>query len=219
VHHEFWHERWALKQIGFHQEDINPYLMRFWPALGLAAGSRVLVPLCGKSRDMVWLREQGFDVVGVELSEVAVREFFEENGLVPVETEVVNYRRFEAGGYVLWCGDFFGLNRALLGDIAAVYDRASLVALPPAMRGRYAAKLAGLLVPETQTLLVTFEYPQHQMGGPPFSVTTDEVHALYGEHSNIELLHEENILLREPRFQAKGVERLVEKVYRLTRKH
>ncbi|GBG15429.1 thiopurine S-methyltransferase [Novimethylophilus kurashikiensis] len=218
MHHEFWHERWALKQIGFHQEDINPYLMRFWPALGVTGG-RVFVPLCGKSRDMIWLREQGFDVVGVELSEVAVREFFEENGLVPVETEVLNFRRFEAGGYVLWCGDLFSLNHALLGEISAVYDRASLVALPPDMRGQYAAKLTDLLVPRTPTLLIAFEYPQHQMDGPPFSVTTDEVHALYGEHSDIELLHEENILSRESRFQAKGLERLVEKVYRLTRKN
>ncbi len=77
----FWHKRWADNQIGFHQGQVNSYLQTHWPALGLETGSRVLVPLCGKSLDLVWLAGQGYRVLGVELSRRAVEDFFREHGL------------------------------------------------------------------------------------------------------------------------------------------
>lgn len=215
---DFWHERWQLNQIGFHQSAINPYLQRFWTAAATPARGRIFVPLCGKSRDMVWLREQGYEVVGIELSEIAVRDFFTENGLAPSERRLEPFTCFEAQGYQLLCGDFFELTVEHLGGIAAVYDRAALVALPPAMREHYVSHMRGLVPPSVQTLLVTFDYPQHEMNGPPFSVTEQEVAALYGDAFDIALLHEEDILAREPRFRDKGVSRLQEKVFVLTRR-
>lgn len=213
----FWHERWQRNQIRFHQGEINPYLTRFWPETAALEG-RVFVPLCGKSRDMVWLREQGLEVVGIELSEIAIRDFFSENGLKPDERTLGPFTCFEAQGYTLLCGDFFDLTSDHLGGVTAVYDRAALIALPPTMRQRYADHLLRLLPCGTRTLLVTFEYPQQEMDGPPFSVTEQEVVKLYDAECSIERLHKEDILAREPRFRDKGVTSLEEKVYLLTRR-
>ena len=68
----FWQARWAQGQIGFHLQEVNPYLQQHWPSLSIAPGSQVLVPLCGKSLDMAWLAGQGLRVLGVELADRAV---------------------------------------------------------------------------------------------------------------------------------------------------
>lgn len=212
---DFWHERWQLNQIGFHQPDTNPYLQQFWPQLGVAPGSRVFVPLCGKSRDLLWLRAQGHAVVGVELSELAVQAFFEENRLVASVRPQGGFKVYEAVGIRLYCGDFFALTAADLAGVGAVYDRASLVALPPKMRPDYARHMLSLLAPGTKTLLVSFDYPQQEMQGPPFSVDEAQVRALYADQCAVRLLLAADILAQESRFRERGVTRLQEKVYAL----
>ncbi len=213
---DFWHERWQQNQIGFHQEAINLHLQQFWPQLGIVPGNGVFVPLCGKSGDMLWLRAQGHTVVGVELSQLAVQAFFSENGLRATASTQGRFSLFEADGIRLYCGDFFDLAAEDLANVRAVYDRASLIALPPEMRPTYAAHMQQLLAAGTRMLLVAFEYPQHEMNGPPFSVQEAEVRALYGGFCTIELIHAIDILAQEARFRDRGVSRLQEKVYLLT---
>lgn len=213
---DFWHDRWQQNQIGFHQDAINLHLQQFWPKLGIALGHAVFVPLCGKSVDMLWLRAQGYAVVGVELSPLAVQAFFSENGLQATTTTQDRYSVYEADGIRLYCGDFFDLTAEDMKGVRAVYDRASLIALPPDMRPAYAAHMRQLLVAGTKILLVTFDYPQHEMNGPPFSVQESEVRALYGDHCTIECIHTADILEQETRFRDRGVTRMQEKVYLLT---
>jgi len=213
---EFWHERWQLNQIGFHNEEINRHLQQYWPTLKITPGSRVFVPLCGKSKDMLWLLARGYEVIGVELSPLAVQAFFVENGLSVATRQQDKFSVNEVDGLRIYCGDFFDLTAHDLADVSAVYDRASLVALPPEMRAAYVAHMQHLLEPETKTLLVAFDYPQHEMQGPPFSVQTPEVQALYGSWCCIELLATEDIFDREPRFRDRGVSRMQEHVYVLT---
>lgn len=213
---DFWHERWQLKQIGFHQQDINPYLLRYWPALEIRSGSRVFVPLCGKSQDMLWLRQQGYAVVGVELSEIAVREFFDESALAFEKRRVGALDCYEADGITVFCGDFFSLDILNLGHVDVVYDRAALIALPAELRAAYAAHLRKLIPTQAKTLLVAFEYPQHEMDGPPFSVEASEVITLFGADYSIRIAEDRDILEKEPRFRAKGITRLHEKVYLLS---
>ena len=176
---EFWHERWQQNQTGFHQDVINPYLIAFWENLDLMPDSKVFVPLCGKSLDMLWLKQQGYQVLGVEISPLAVEAFFIENDMKPTVVNCSAFQRYSAEGIEILCGDFFDLTDNELKGISAVYDRASLIALPPAMREQYADHLCSIIPPEVDTLLVTLEYPQQQMSGPPFSVSLDEVRALY----------------------------------------
>ncbi len=215
---EFWLERWERAEIGFHQDEVNPYLLQYWPELQAAPGGEVFVPLCGKSLDMLWLRQQGHAVLGVELSPIAVRDFFVENGLALTHASAGQFDRCEAEGIRILCGDFFELTREHLAQVCAVYDRASLVALPPEMRARYARHLAELLPSGTPVLLVTFDYPQDEMNGPPFAVSVDEVQALYGAYAEVRLLAQVDILEREPRFKARGVTRMQENIFVLTMK-
>jgi thiopurine S-methyltransferase len=213
---DFWHERWQRNQIGFHQDQVNQHLLTFWQGLAIATGSSVFVPLCGKSGDISWLRAQGYRVLGVEISPIATQAYFDENGLQPSVSSRDGFEVYAADGVGIFCGDFFALADRHLAGVAAVYDRAALIALPPELRAGYARHMAGLLAPGARILLVTFEYPQHEMQGPPFSVTETEVRALYGNGFDIELLHDSDILDQEPRFRERGVSSLREKVYAMT---
>jgi thiopurine S-methyltransferase len=213
---EFWLERWARAEIGFHQNEINPYLVRFWKELSFSGGGEVFVPLCGKSRDMVWLRQQGCFVLGVELSAIAVKDFFHEQGMSPERVSGGRFDNYLADGMCLACGDFFDLRKEDMAKVSAVYDRASLVALPPDMRERYACHLADILPRGTQILLVTFDYPQTEMQGPPFAVTPSEVEALYGKYADIRLLVKEDTLSQNPRFKQRGISRMEESIFLLT---
>lgn len=216
---EFWLERWKREQTGFHQDDFNPYLRQYWQELQLARDSEVFVPLCGKSRDMLWLRDQGHRVLGVELSAIAVQAFFTENGYTAQQVKQHTGGKFEqceADDVRILCGDFFDLGKSYLEKVIAVYDRASLIALPPEMRERYVRHLVSILPPATQILLITLEYPQTEMQGPPFSVSASEVEAFYREHAKVCLLAQLDVLAHNPRFQQRGLTRMVENIFLLT---
>lgn len=133
---EFWYKKWDSNQIGFHQAEANPYLQRYWPELAIAPSARVLVPLCGKSLDLLWLAGQGHQVLGVELAEKAVEEFFSEHQLQPQISEQGAFKVYRTVAFELWCGDFFALTAEDVAGCTALYDRAALIALPDAMRQR-----------------------------------------------------------------------------------
>lgn len=211
----FWHERWVSEQIGFHQEQINPWLQRFWPTLGVPAGSTVFVPLCGKSRDMLWLAEQDFRVLGVEVSPLAVEAFFAEHGLRAAREQRGNFQVWRSDAITLWQGDYFELAAPDLADVAAVFDRAALVALPGAMRADYVAQLLAVCPPRVTQLLVTLDYPQGEMDGPPFAVGEAEVRRRYEPHARVERLWSEDVWRANPRFAERGLSALTENVYRI----
>ena len=176
---EFWHDRWRTGQIGFHQSAVDRHLRQYWPDLELAIHSRVFVPLCGKSFDLLWLCEQGHSVTGVELSTVALESFCMEHGIPATRRMRDDFDIYEAPRLELLRGDFFALTPELLGPIPAVYDRAALISWAPELRATYVNQITALTNPGTQTLLVTLEYPQETMKGPPFSVGADEVESEY----------------------------------------
>ncbi len=213
---EFWLERWERAEIGFHQNEINPYLLRHWKELHPACAGEVFVPLCGKSLDMVWLRQQGCPVLGVELSAIAVQDFFKENGKSPTHASSGKFECCEADRIRILCGDFFDLRKEDMAQVNAVYDRASMVALPPEMRERYARHLVDILPPETQILLITFDYPQAEMDGPPFAVSVSEVEALYGKYAEVRLLAQEDALAQNPRYKQRGMRRMEESIFLVT---
>ena len=214
---EFWHQRWAEHQIGFHQSTPTPLLLKHWPALGIAPGATVFVPLAGKSLDMAWLAAQGHPVLAVELSQVAVDEFFAEHGLVPEVEATRHGLHHRAGGIELILGDAFDLDAALLADCAAVFDRGALVALPPDLRRHYASELYARLPRGCRGLLVTLEYPQAERDGPPFSVQEDEVQALYAGDWTVDLRERRPILADHPGYVG-GASRLDTAVYGLARR-
>lgn len=184
---DFWHERWKNAQIGFHEKDGNKLLLRHFDAIELPVGARYFLPLCGKTGDIAQLLIKGYRVVGVELVESAIRQLFEELGVAPDIAEVGPFRRYSAQDIDIFVGDFFALTADILGAVDAVYDRAALVAFPATMRQRYTAHLAQI-THHARQMLITFEYEQSDMNGPPFNVHEDEVRAHYADAYEIELV-------------------------------
>ena len=190
MEHQFWHEKWEANDLAFHRMDYNPVLVDNWPVLYVPAGSRVFVPLCGKSRDMAWLMEQGYRVLGVELSEIAARSFLEESGLEAQRDRDGSFIRYRTEQLEFLCGDFFSLKPERLSDIDAVYDRASLIAMEQDLRAQYTTHMRDLLRPGLQALLITLTYRDGEINPPPFRVFRDEVEALYAHWCDLELLQE-----------------------------
>ena len=215
---DFWHQRWHDNQIGFHQDKPTPLLLKHWPALGMPVGAKVFVPLAGKSLDMAWFAAQGYRVLAVELSQVAVDQFIEEHQLAPEVSESRYGTHYVAGSVEIIRGDVFALDVEALADCSVVFDRAALIALPPELRQRYARELYALLPPGCRGLLITLEYPEHEKQGPPFSVTEAEVHELYARDWHVEVLERRDILAQQPSFSAEGVTALDTVVYRLVRR-
>lgn len=218
MHPDFWNQRWQEGRIGFHQDAPTPLMLKHWPCLRVAAGSRVFVPLAGKSLDMVWFAAQGYRVLGVEISRLAVEQFFVEHGLVAEIRDSRYGVHYAAGGVELICGDAFALDAQALADCDAVFDRAALIALPADLRQRYVGELYAHLPNGCRGLLVTLEYPQSQKAGPPFSVDSAEVEALYGRDWTVSVLERSDILAAQPGFVAEGVTSLQTVAYRLQRR-
>ena len=214
---EFWNQRWREGRIGFHQDRVTPLLEQYWDALDLPAGARVLVPLAGKSLDMLWLAQKGYRVLGVELSQLAVSQFFTENHLSPTVSETQGSVWYRAGSIEMICGDAFALDAEVLQSCDAVYDRAALIALPPTLRTRYADQVYARLPSGCRGLLVTLEYPQDQKAGPPFSVSADEVHTRFERDWRLDLLERRDILANQPGFVAEGVSALHTSAWRMLR--
>ena len=210
---QFWHDIWTERKIGFHRSNVHPMLTRHWSAIARSSGG-VLVPLCGKTLDMAWLAEQGHPVVGVELDERAVAEYFQERGQEPSRwTRSDGLEECQAGGVSILMGDFFELRPEESFEL--FYDRAALVALPEAMRREYLRFLASLIAEGGQGLLITFEYPEDCMNGPPFSVPRDEVQSQ--PWFSVETLEREDVIESYDHLREAGVHYLVETAYRLTR--
>jgi thiopurine S-methyltransferase len=172
---DYWQERWQEGRIGFHRGDVNPRLVEHHQVLSDAV--RVLVPLCGKSVDLEWLVVRGLEVVGIELSELAAQAFFAERGFSPETRQQGSFTVYQHGGVSIFVGDFFAANNDELGSFEGVYDRAAMIALPEDVRARYAAHLQTLLTPKAKLLLVTLHFDAQ--GGPPFSVSPEEVGVAY----------------------------------------
>lgn len=215
---ELWQQSWRDRNTAFHQKTVNPHLIRFWSSLGLQATDRVFVPLCGKSLDLLWLAGQGHSVIGVELSPLAVRAFFRENRLQASRRQVGKLTLWENGRIGILCGDFFQLTAADLGDIAAVFDRASLTALPDDIRSAYLAHLASIVPAACKVLLLTTEEPEAwETAGQPFAVA-DEIAGLYAATFDIQLSHVESVFEADPDPAIAEPVRVEQKVYLLTPK-
>ncbi|MDP7499270.1 MAG: thiopurine S-methyltransferase [SAR324 cluster bacterium] len=209
--HEEWEARWNEDRIGFHISRPNPFLLRYWEHLEEVHPSRCFLPLCGKSVDLVWISERVGTVVGVELVEKAVQDFFREQQIVPEIRETPPFQTFSHGGLKILLGDFFDLASGTEEPFQAVFDRASLVAIPEHLRIDYAQCLMKQMVKGGRLLLICVDYDTSKMKGPPYSVTQTEVERLFSSSGKLELLESRDNL--EDRLRERGLEWLTESVY------
>ena len=212
---EFWIDRWAQDQIGFHRPDINPALVRYLADFDLKEGDPVLVPLCGKSLDLIYIAEQGFKVTGIELSDRAVRSFWLENDLTSNCREEGKLKIWESPSITLIEGDYFAVKPHHFEPPRLVYDRAALIAMPPEMRADYVHQLIDL-AQGAEILLITLDYPASEMTGPPFPVSSEEVTQSFGTTHRIAMLESLDVLEDNASIKGRGVTSLKETVYRLS---
>jgi len=209
---DYWHERWRAGRIGFHRGEANPLLLEHRALFNDC--TRVLVPLCGKSSDLEWLVIHGLQVVGVELSELAAQSFFSERGLAPTRREEASFVVYEHGNLAIWVGDFFATNSTDLAAFDAVYDDAALIALPAELRRSYASQVQKLILPRAKLLLITLEFDVP--GGPPFSVSTEEIEELYGPAAEIRRLASLDARADTPEVVARGASYVHEVAYAIS---
>lgn len=212
----YWQSRWQNDNTGWHMNQVYPLLPDLWPRLSIKANAQVLVPLCGKSLDMKWLAEQGCQVTGVEISRKALKEFME-GVLAPFSTTSSHgFAIYKSKNIILWEGDFLKLPATGIATPDLIYDKASMVALPPDLRNDYAQKVLSLCSAHTKILLQTFEYKQAEMTGPPFSVDEKEIREYFGKRFFLQQLHEQSKIEELNKFQRRGLSSyLLEKVFLL----
>jgi thiopurine S-methyltransferase len=206
---EPWLERWEQGRIGWHEAEGNAKLKKYWPE-EMAADSRVLVPLCGKSSDLLWLAQRGFEVIGVELSKIAVESFFGDHGLEFSVSDDDTLDRYRAKDrpITIYCGDFFDFESE---PFDALFDRAALVAMAAKERPAYVAHTKSLLKPDAYRLIITLEYDQSAADGPPYSVMSDEVLSYW---SDLRLVGQNNDIENSPpKFREAGLTRVMESAW------
>jgi thiopurine S-methyltransferase len=183
-----WLEYWENNETNWHSDVVTQELEEYLGLLKLEPGDKVFFPLCGKSLDMLYMLNRGFSVIGVELSEIGIKQFFHENGLDFTISQVGEFDLYSAKNIEIYCGDFFSLTSKYLCDVKAVFDRKSLIALDQNLRQKYVKHLNDIISLGVRILLITLHYPQHQMSGPPFSVDKSEVESLFSMTFNFQEL-------------------------------
>ena len=209
---EYWHNRWDKEQTGWHRAIYNDLLLKHWPSINAPSGGEVLVPLCGKSLDMLWLAEQGYNVVGLEMVEQAVQAFFEENKLETVSNEIGKHIKYSSPPFTIFQGDLFDLEAGVV-QADAWYDRAAMVALPNSLREDYVKQICQQTKPGASGLLITFAYPQEQMDRPPFALHDEDVLRFFADGFEVECL--EKIDLEDEK--DRGLSNVTSTVFKITR--
>ena len=188
----FWHQKWEKNDIAFHESEANLLLVKYFKEISLVKGSRVFLPLCGKTLDIPWLLSNGYRVAGAELSKIAIEQLFMELGVEPKISGVGEVDHYSAKDIDIFVGDIFHLSSKMLGRVDAIYDRAALVALPEEMRNQYAVHLTKITDKAPQ-LLICYEYDQSLMDGPPFSISDEKVNQHYRDSYDLTLIASTNV--------------------------
>ena len=211
-----WESRWQENRIGFHLNTVNPNLIQYSKQLLQHNPDRVFVPLCGKTLDLCWLSKKTEKVIGVEIVNKAVQNFFVENNIPYIIEKEDNLQKFCSKSIEIYLGDFFDLNSEATSLFNAIYDRASIVAIEKFERKKYVDHLISFLGPVGRILLITLEYNQNKMMGPPYSVTTEEIESLFSQFYSIKLLDTRDIL--DDHFRNKGLTYLLGHVFLIEKK-
>lgn len=210
---KFWHNKWQKNDIAFDQAAPNAHLVEFFPKIKLKKGASVFVPLCGKTIDMLWLVKQGYHVKGIELSDGACQQFFEQYQIPHTISQHGEFKQFESEQLTLFAGDFFTITPETLGDLDAIYDRAALIALPDTMRLEYVQQLANLAQRPVPILLISSSYNQSEMNGPPFSIPENEINQLFSEKCVIQKIYDKAAPALPPHLVERGLRSASEQVY------
>lgn len=207
----FWHNCWQKDSIGFHQDQVHPFLTQYISPLLSSQDTKVFVPLCGKSLDMFFWAEH-MKVVGCELSEIACRDFFQDHGITYEQHDETPFVRYSKDEVVLYQGDIFDLEKETIGDFQWIYDRAALIALPQALQAKYVSYIRGLIKDGVKLALISLEFPPEELSGPPFPIFEQDI-AEYFDGLSVELIASRDIENKQFARRVFDVSYLKEKLY------
>ena len=211
-HTEFWQQRWSDGQTGFHLNDTHPDLHAFLPQLNLNIGDTVFVPLCGKTLDIGYLLAKGYRVVAVEMVEYAVKQLFNQLSMTP---DIYQWKQgvcYRASGLTVYVGDYFDLRAKECSEACAVYDRAAMLAIPHKLQAQYCRHLSEI-TDHAKQLVITVEFDQDKVDGPPFTLSEKDIRRYYGESYHISRLNEVETIKEEARFEAMGLSSFMRRTY------
>jgi thiopurine S-methyltransferase len=212
----YWQSRWQKGNTGWHMDTVYPPLPHLWNQIGMNSDTRVLVPLCGKSLDLLWLTDHCDTVTGVDISPKALQHVMQKHSESFIKDTSHGFTIYRSDSLVLWEGDFAKLPSDQIPPQNLIYDKASIIALPPEKRQRHAEKMIELSSFNTQILIQIFEYDQNEMNGPPFSVEEQELKRLFGNQFKLKCLHEQSKLEELQKFKQRGLSsHLIEKIFHL----
>lgn len=212
MHNDYWLGKWKKSDIAFHEEEVTAELVTYLEELNLSPGDRIFVPLCGKTKDMAWLAQKGFEVIGAELSSIACESFFAELSVTPQIYKYDKLTKYRYNNIELICGDIFDVTSADLPNIDVVYDCKALIALPSDLRRKYLDHIVAILGDKIKVLLLTRE-SNCKISPPPFPVSKDEVYSLYGAYFNIKVLKHQAVVNIPDRLVKRGYAEMIESVY------
>lgn len=213
----YWQSRWRKGKTGWHMDTVYPPLPTFWDDVNIESGSRILVPLCGKSLDLGWFVDHGHTVTGIDVSAKAIHHIMQQHPESFTKDSSHGFTVYRSESLVLWQGDYSKLPTDEIPTQDLIYDKASIIALPPEKRLDHANKHIELCSTHTQILLQTFEYEQSEMHGPPFAVHEEELKKLFGNRFKLTCIHEQSKMEELQRFKQRGLSSyLTEKVFHLT---
>ncbi len=187
-------------------------LLKHWPTINAAQNGKVMVPLCGKSLDMLWLAKQGYSIVGLEMVDKAIHDFFAENELNYTSKTTENHTEYSSQKFTIYQGNVLDFEGGTL-DADAWYDRAAMIAIDPSIRQAYVEQIRSQTKPGAVGLLITFAYPQEQMAGPPFALHDEHVFDLFHDGFTVECL--ETVSLEDER--DRGLSEIHSSVFKITR--
>ncbi len=212
MNNEFWLNKWKTNDIAFHEKDANPDLINYLSELNLHQGDCIFVPFCGKSKDMLWLAEKGFNVIGVELSTIACNDFFSELNITPTIVQKPKFSVYQYKNIKLFCGDLFDLTSADLSSVKAIYDCKALIALPFNLRKKYVDHIISCTQTKINILVLTRE-SNSVVTPPPFPINKAEIDLLFNSHFDVKQIKNRPLPSIPERLVKKGYADISECVY------
>lgn len=198
----FWNNKWENNEIGFHQNNVTPLLKKYLHYFldKNSIKKSCLLPLCGKTFDLIYLSEFFKEVTGVELIKKAIEDFYIENNLeMRTRNSSISSKNIE-----IFNEDFFSFNKSENKKYSYIFDRASLIAISPVSREKYVQSIKRSMSTNCKIFLITIEYKQDQIEGPPFSLSDDDVKSLFKDFK-LEKLCRESVIGQNQKFKGLNI--------------
>ncbi|KAG6388383.1 hypothetical protein SASPL_149808 [Salvia splendens] len=154
-----WDKCWEEGLTPWDLGGPTPILVHLHSTRSLPMG-RALVPGCGSGYDVVEIASAERYVVGLDISDIAIKKAMELKSGSPK----AEHCTFLKTDFFTWCPD-------QLFDL--IFDYTFFCAIEPVLRSSWAKKMSELLKPDGELITLMYPIDDHE-GGPPFKVSVSD---------------------------------------------